>query len=121
MSGGFSIDLSEVRHLVHTLEHAEERMTRATDQLRDASFTDLGHPHLDKAAEEFQDDWEDGIDEISDLTGDIVDGLRKALKVYQELDEGVRDTLGGGDQGHVASSIGPDPGSSIIQQRLEGN
>ncbi|MFO7192101.1 MULTISPECIES: hypothetical protein [Thermocrispum] len=119
MAGGFSIDLSEVRHLAHTLEHAEERMTRATDRLRDASCSDLGHPRLDRAAEAFQDDWEDGIDEIGDLTGDIVEGLRKAIRVYRELDESIRDTFGGGQQGYVAGA-GPDPGDSIIARRLEG-
>jgi len=89
------------------------------NRLRDASCSDLGHPRLDRAAEAFQDDWEDGIDEIGDLTGDIVEGLRKAIRVYRELDESIRDTFGGGQQGYVAGA-GPDPGDSIIARRLEG-
>lgn len=118
MSAGFTIDLDEVGKLVETLEHAEERMTKATERLRDVGLLDLGSPFLDKAAGEFQEDWEHGIGEIADLTGDITEGLRAAMKVYRQLDESVSDTFRG-EQGKVGGSVDVDVRANIAQ-RLAG-
>lgn len=116
MSTGFEIDLNEMNTLVNTLEHAEERMTRANDRLRDLGPKDLGSPFIDEAAADFQDRWEDGIDSIADLTGDITEALRAAMKVYRKIDESVQDTFSG-DQGKVGGSAGVD---SEISRRLAG-
>lgn len=117
MAAGFTIDLDEVHTLVDTLDHAEERMTRATDRLRDVGPKDLGSPFIDEAAAAFQDDWEHGIEKIAELTGDITEGLRTALKHYRELDESVRDAYRG-DPGTVGGSAAMD---SEIARRLSGD
>lgn len=121
MAAGFTIDLDEVSTLVDTLDHAEERMTRANDRLRDVGPKDLGSPYIDQAAAEFQDDWEHGIEKIAELTGDITEGLRKAIKHYRELDESIKDAYSGGDPGVVSGTAATDqPYAWEIARRLAG-
>ncbi|MCE7007987.1 hypothetical protein LWC34_34970 [Kibdelosporangium philippinense] len=87
MPDGYRLELGGMGKLIDQLAHAEERMTKANDNLRHSSAKDMGSFLIDQAGNAFQDRWEYGIGKLAECTGKMVDGLDATRKQYQQADQ----------------------------------
>ncbi|MGV4926604.1 hypothetical protein K2224_34055 (plasmid) [Streptomyces sp. BHT-5-2] len=115
-SGEFTVDVEELGSLSTRLQRCTESMKYASGDLRSATVSDLGNGEIDKAGAEFKSSWEYGIDQITQLTDAIKQGLQTTAQAYNETDSAVQQALakgtrqggsengGGGNGGGAAAS-----------------
>ncbi|MGH3517469.1 MAG: hypothetical protein ACRDQ7_08665 [Haloechinothrix sp.] len=116
-AGGFTIDVEGVGSLINTLDHAEERMNRANDALKNLTPYGMGSRDIDAAGADFQDRWEYGIGKIADFTGSMVESLKQVKRVYMEIDDQAASTFGGSAAGGDGAGA-PAPSGSTITNTL---
>lgn len=61
--------------------------------LEDATVTGLGTDDLDRACEDFQDDWKYGADQIGEQTEDLAKIIGKSRDSYREVDKALEAAL----------------------------
>lgn len=112
-AGGFKIDVEGMGSLITTLDHAEERMNRANDSLKNSTPSDMGSRDIDAAGADFQDRWEHGISKIAEFTGSMVEALTQVKKVYTEIDDQTAQMFGGQTAGSGGGALPASSGSTI--------
>ncbi|MFD4523059.1 hypothetical protein ACFWP7_03790 [Streptomyces sp. NPDC058470] len=75
-------------------------LRKSTDSLRglrraleDATVTGLGTDDLDRACEDFQDEWKYGADQIGEQTEDLAKIIGKSKDSYREVDKALEEAL----------------------------
>jgi hypothetical protein len=87
MPDGYRLDLGGMGRLIDQLANAEERMTKANNNLRASTASDMGSLNVDRAGSDFQDRWEYGIGKLAESAGKMVEGLAATRKQYQQADQ----------------------------------
>ncbi|GGW84643.1 hypothetical protein [Streptomyces noursei] len=89
-AGEFTVVVEELGSLATRLERCTESMKYASGDLRSATTGDLGNDQIDRAGAEFKSSWEYGIDQITQLTDAVKQGLETTARAYNETDDAVR-------------------------------
>ncbi|CAM4202931.1 hypothetical protein KIPE111705_44915 [Kibdelosporangium persicum] len=108
MPDGYRLELGGMGRLIDQLARAEERMTKANDNLRASSARDLGSLTVDQAGNAFQDRWEYGIGKLAECAGKMVEGLGATRKQYQQAEQAISEYFPAGE------------GDSRISRRMGG-
>jgi uncharacterized protein YukE len=93
MSGFFQVDLDALRQFITTLGQSGDQMEAALDAMKSADATQIGTKDLDDAAHDFQDTWRYGLGQLQDKIKDTDSGVEQAHRAYQEVEQGLRNSL----------------------------
>ncbi|MFF2809709.1 hypothetical protein ACFVT2_21575 [Streptomyces sp. NPDC058000] len=105
-SGEFTVDVEELGSLSMRLKRCTESMKYASGDLRSATVSDLGNSDIDKAGAEFKSSWEYGIDQITQLTEAIKQGLQTTAQAYNETESAVQQALAKGTRQGGGGNVG---------------
>ncbi|GAA2660644.1 hypothetical protein [Streptomyces lunalinharesii] len=97
-TGEFTVDVEELGSLATRLERCTESMKSASGDLRSATTGNLGNGQIDSSGANFKSSWEYGIDQITELTDAIKQGLQITARAYSETDNAVRQAFSKGTQ-----------------------
>ncbi|MEU7150019.1 hypothetical protein AB0B15_18600 [Streptomyces sp. NPDC045456] len=86
----FSVDLAQLRKLKKKLEDSESQMEEALRRMKDTGPKNLGKRSLDKACEDFEDDWEHGLKETKKRLKTLNEALPSILKAYEKTEEEIK-------------------------------
>ncbi|AIA05678.1 hypothetical protein ACFU90_11590 [Streptomyces noursei] len=89
-TGEFAVDVEELGSLATRLERCTESMKSASGDLRSATTGNLGNGQIDKSGADFKSSWEYGIEQITQLTDAIKQGLHITARAYSETDGAVQ-------------------------------
>lgn len=93
MSGFFQVDLDALQQFIATLQQSGDRMEAALDALKSVESGQIGTRDLDEAADDFQNTWRYGLGQLKDKITDTNDGVGKAHRAYQEVEQELRNSL----------------------------
>ncbi|MFE1285543.1 hypothetical protein [Streptomyces sp. NPDC058751] len=102
MAERLAVDGDELSHFMNLLRRSTGSLQGLRRALEDATVTGLGTDDLDRACEEFQDDWKYGADRIGEQTEDLSKIIGKSRDGYREVDRALERSLrkaGGGGGG----------------------
>ncbi len=86
MAGSYRVELDVLSHLATRLGECADDMRAAMKLLKDIGPKGSGFAELEKACEDFQDSWGQGIGLIADATGGVTEGLAQTHKLYVALE-----------------------------------
>lgn len=93
MTGYYKVELQALAQLVTQLGECADDMRAAMEQLKDIGPKNSGYAELEAACDEFQEKWGYGIGRIADAASGVTEGLSETRKVYQELEDRVRESF----------------------------
>lgn len=93
MADSFAVELEALAGLIKSLSTSSEHMRGATNALKAASASDLGHEKLDSAAKDFQDRWDHGIQKIAQAAQKVTENLHEAKASYEAIEHEVTSKL----------------------------
>lgn len=114
MTGGFEVDVDQVRSHANTLKGFQQRAGTAADAGShlaglDEAYGILCQPFGEKTREP-QEKGAEALAKVENTTGHLADGLTAAADAYQEVEEKVRDILRELAQAVANASAGPEVG-----------
>jgi hypothetical protein len=112
MPDGYRLELGGMGRLIDQLAKAEDRMTKANNNLRNSTAGDMGSRNVDKAGNDFQDRWEYGIGKLAESAGKMVEGLDATRKQYQQADQATAE--------YFPAAAAAPAGDSQISRRMGG-
>ncbi|KEF04948.1 MULTISPECIES: hypothetical protein [Streptomyces] len=87
----FTVSLSELRRLKKKLEDSEKQLEEALRRMLETGPKNLGKRSLDKACEDFHDDWEHGLKETKKRLKTLNEALPAIIKAYEETEDGIQE------------------------------
>ncbi|WP_055702591.1 type VII secretion target [Streptomyces silaceus] len=93
MADKLQVDGDELDRFMRLLNRSNSSLKALRRALADATVTGLGTDDLDKACEEFQDDWKFGAEQIGKQTEDLAKIIGKSKQSYQEVDKALEAAL----------------------------
>ncbi|ARF55622.1 hypothetical protein [Streptomyces gilvosporeus] len=95
----FTVSLDELRKLKKKLADSETQLEEALRRMKDTGPKNLGRRSLDKACEDFEDDWESGLSKIKERIKVLNEALPHILKAYEQTEEEINDAVNGAGRG----------------------
>jgi hypothetical protein len=92
---GFAVDVGALKTMSQGLRESADRLRGVSSRLDEASAEQLGGRELDGACAGFAHDWKYGLGQLSTLAGGIADRVDRAIAVYDENEQAVRDAMAG--------------------------
>ncbi|MCX5558103.1 hypothetical protein [Streptomyces sp. NBC_00038] len=93
MADRLAVDGDELAHFMKMLRKSTDSLKGMRRALEDATVTGLGTDDLDRACEDFQDDWKYGADQIGEQTEDLAKIIGKSRDSYREVDKALEEAL----------------------------
>lgn len=93
MADRLAVDGDELAHFMKMLRKSTDSLKGLRKALEDATVTGLGTDDLDRACEDFQDDWKYGADQIGEQTEDLAKIIGKSRDSYREVDKALEEAL----------------------------
>ncbi|WP_371548851.1 hypothetical protein OG266_27150 [Streptomyces sp. NBC_00554] len=93
MADRLAVDGDELTHFMKMLRKSTDSLKGLHKALEDATVTGLGTDDLDRACEDFQDDWKYGADQIGEQTEDLAKIIGKSRDSYREVDKALEEAL----------------------------
>lgn len=93
MADRLAVDGDELAHFMKMLRKSTDSLRGLRKALEDATVTGLGTDDLDRACEDFQDEWKYGADQIGEQTEDLAKIIGKSKDSYREVDKALEDAL----------------------------
>jgi hypothetical protein len=92
MAEFFQVEQDTLVQYVATLRKAQQQLA---DLPRTLSGSDLhlGNDKLDEAAEEFQDNWQQGSKKLGELVAETTGAVREVQRAYTGTDQAVSDAV----------------------------
>ncbi|QMU72278.1 hypothetical protein [Streptacidiphilus sp. P02-A3a] len=90
---GFRTEPDQLDALADALLQAGNSLQGALDALRDTTAASLGTDRLDRACEEFQQDWHDRLRQLRQQADDAAEGVRGSARSYRGTEHGLLATL----------------------------
>ncbi|MEU4798052.1 hypothetical protein [Streptomyces sp. NPDC023327] len=87
MARRLKVDDDELTRFMRLLDRSNESLQGLRKALCDATTTGLGTDDLDRACEEFQDDWKFGAEQLGKQTEDLAKIVAKSKESYREVDD----------------------------------
>ncbi|MFD7297908.1 DUF6507 family protein [Streptomyces sp. NPDC059897] len=87
--GTFQVDVEELSGFAARLDECASEMRGAGQQMGRASVSGMGHAAVESACSGFQDSWQYGIKQLSQVTESIRDGLQATAQAYSGADQAV--------------------------------
>ncbi|MFD8592819.1 hypothetical protein ACFV1B_25285 [Streptomyces sp. NPDC059637] len=84
-----------MRKLKKKLEDSETQLEEALRRMKDTGPKNLGKRSLDKACEDFEDDWEHGLSETKKRLKILNEALPEILKGYEQTEEEIKGAMNG--------------------------
>lgn len=134
MTHGFMVDMEAMTKLIASVTKSSEHIKGAVGQLNSTSAADFGSAALDSAANEFQGEWDQGIQTLSKAATAVSGKLEAARKSYEKIEQESTEALqriqneigqpsnphnGDGAAQPEHSALGPSGGR--IDRALNGN
>jgi len=91
--GDFRVDVDRMRDTLRKLDECDDRMRDASRRLNKVGPNGLGTEGLDKACDEFQSEWKDGITRIADTAKKVHENLSRTLEAYTTTDQQTAEAL----------------------------
>ncbi|RAJ69105.1 hypothetical protein K378_01994 [Streptomyces sp. Amel2xB2] len=89
----FQVDLSELRQLKQKLTKSKDRLEESLRRMKDTGPKNLGKRSLDSACEDFEDDWEHGLNETKKRIEILEEGIDAILKNYEKTESEIHKSL----------------------------
>lgn len=83
----------EVKGIARTLATSGEHMQGASKEMQRTDSSQLGHPALHSACDDFADSWHYGFGQLGKATKGISDFADKASDEFQKMDQKLSDDL----------------------------
>ncbi|MFJ2832714.1 hypothetical protein ACIPC1_35050 [Streptomyces sp. NPDC087263] len=93
MADHLKVDGTELDKFYTDLTKAKDSFLALHKALRDSGVAGLGTDDLDKACDQFQEDWHYGAKEIADQIEDLTDITKKAKDDFHEVDVALEKAL----------------------------
>ncbi|MET7478707.1 hypothetical protein ABZT17_30680 [Streptomyces sp. NPDC005648] len=93
MGDHFKVDLDQLDRFVKTLEQAVKDLDEARTALSHIRAAEIGTPRLDEACDTFQAKWKYGSDQLSEMIGEISEGVKSNKLSYQEFEDNLDKAL----------------------------
>lgn len=106
MAERLAVDGDELSHFMKMLRKSTDSLKGLRRALEDATVTGLGTDDLDRACEDFQDNWKFGADQIGEQTEDLAKIVGKSRDSYREVDKALEQALA-----HSRNGRGPGGGT----------
>lgn len=87
------LDVGAFSGLIDTLDSAAGDMLTASKRLSDADRKDLGNAFIESAATHFVDRWNYGIEQIAEVTSEMVPSLEATRDLYLIQEHAIADQL----------------------------
>ncbi|MFJ4831414.1 hypothetical protein ACIP79_16040 [Streptomyces sp. NPDC088747] len=94
MADRLAVDGDELAHFMKMLRKSGDSLKGLRKALEDATVTGLGTDDLDRACENFQDEWKYGADQIGEQTEDLAKIIGRSKDSYREVDRALEEALG---------------------------
>ena len=104
MADRLAVDGDELAHFMKMLRKSTDSLRGLRRALEDATVTGLGTDDLDRACEDFQDEWKYGADQIGEQTEDLAKIIGKSKDSYREVDKALEEALKKPREGKVGGS-----------------
>jgi len=88
-----AVDGDELAHFMKMLRKSIDSLKGLRKALEDATVTGLGTDDLDRACEDFQDNWKYGADQIGEQTEDLAKIIGGSKDSYREVDKALEEAL----------------------------
>jgi hypothetical protein len=88
-----AVDGDELAHFMKMLRKSTDSLRGLRRALEDATVTGLGTDDLDRACEDFQDEWKYGADQIGEQAEDLAKIIGKSKDSYREVDKALEEAL----------------------------
>ncbi|MEV7340734.1 hypothetical protein [Streptomyces sp. NPDC093544] len=93
MADRLAVDGDELAHFMKMLRKSTDSLRGLRRALEDATVTGLGTDDLDRACEDFQDEWKYGADQIGEQAEDLAKIIGKSKDSYREVDKALEEAL----------------------------
>ncbi|MEW2161826.1 hypothetical protein AB0912_02335 [Streptomyces sp. NPDC007084] len=93
MAERLAVDGDELSHFMKMLRASTDSLKGMRKALEDATVTGLGTDDLDRACEDFQENWKFGTDQIGEQTEDLAKIVGKSRDSYREVDKALERAL----------------------------
>lgn len=93
MGDHFKTDTGQLDQFVRTLKSSVSDLDEARTALSHVRSDQIGTSRLDEACDGFQERWKYGSEQLSDMIGDISEGVKENKKSYEEMEHNLEKTL----------------------------
>ncbi|MEU6990071.1 hypothetical protein ABZ953_05330 [Streptomyces sp. NPDC046465] len=93
MAERLRVDGIELENFVKLLNKSNDSLKGLRKALSAATVSGLGSDDLDRACEEFQDEWKYGTEQIGKQTEDLAKIIGKSKDSYQEVDKALEEAM----------------------------
>ncbi|WP_411099253.1 hypothetical protein [Streptomyces sp. x-45] len=83
----------DVKEMARTLENSGGRMKEASQEMKRADSSQVGHSGLQSACDDFADSWDYGFGQLSKLTEGVSKFANKASEEFLKMDQALYDEL----------------------------
>ncbi|MFJ6069878.1 hypothetical protein ACIQFU_03380 [Streptomyces sp. NPDC093065] len=83
----------DVKEMAKTLENSGSRMKEASQEMKRADSSQVGHSELQSACDDFADSWDYGFGQLSKLTKGVSKFANKASDEFLKMDQALYDEL----------------------------
>ncbi|NLU76542.1 hypothetical protein HCC61_28625 [Streptomyces sp. HNM0575] len=93
MGDHFKTDLGVLDQFVKTLNSSVKDLDDARTALSHVRGDQIGTSRLDKACDDFQEEWKYGAEQMSEMIGGIKEGVESNKKSYKEMETNLAKAL----------------------------
>ncbi|WP_055567415.1 hypothetical protein [Streptomyces atriruber] len=93
MAATLQVDGDELDRFMRLLNRSTTSLKGLRKALADATTSGLGTDDLDRACEEFQDEWKYGAEQIGKQTEDLAKIIGKSKDSYREVDKALEEAM----------------------------
>ncbi|MDT0378834.1 hypothetical protein RM572_08605 [Streptomyces sp. DSM 42041] len=93
MGDGFKTDTDQLDQFVRTLKDSVENLDEARTALSHVRSAEIGTSRLDEACNKFQEQWKYGAGQMSEMIGNISEGVKANKLSYEEMEKNLEEAL----------------------------
>ncbi len=93
MGDGFKVDTDQLDMFIKDLEQSVTDLREARKALSHVRSGEIGTTRLDEACDTFQDKWKYGSEQMSEMIGNISEGVKKNKLSYKAMEENLEEAL----------------------------
>ncbi|THA24207.1 hypothetical protein E4198_05140 [Streptomyces sp. RKND-216] len=93
MGDGFKTDTDQLDQFVRTLKDSVENLDEARTALSHVRSAEIGTSRLDEACNKFQEQWKYGAGQMSEMIGNISEGVKANKLSYEEMEKNLQEAL----------------------------